>query len=440
MTTILFNEIFQPHSLLDIYFTEIQSKKSIGIDKINRQSFEKRLNENINTINRKVLNGTYLFTCYKLKLISKGRNKTPRIISVPTIRDKITLRTLSLFLSELYSKELKHSLVQPIINDLKISLKSGIYDSYLRIDIENFYPSINHEILLNKIKKKVKKPEIISLIIKALTTKTVSLPKEIIQKPKKGVPQGLSISNVLSSIYLLDLDSKYKNFNDFKYFRYVDDILILCNKNTVENIKKNISEELKLLELKINNDKSDNGSIYDKFSYLGYLNTEKGFSVRESTVAKLKDSIVKIISRYKYANTGTKKALLWKLNLRISGCRYGDKKYGWLFFFSQIDNIALLYELDWFVRKIFVRYNINIENLYIKRFVRTYFEITKNLSHTNYIENFNAYSERQKRKLLKEIFRIKKESKYTDDQIDIIFNDKISYTVRELQVDLQRTS
>jgi RNA-directed DNA polymerase len=65
-----------------------------------------------------------------------------------------------------------------------------------------------------------------------------------------GIPQGSSISALLSNIYLLDLDNKMNELaknNDFLYRRYCDDIIIVCNP---ENAVK--FEELLVLELEAN--------------------------------------------------------------------------------------------------------------------------------------------------------------------------------------------
>ena len=46
-----------------------------------------------------MIKGTYAFSKYKQKLISKGAGKAPREISIPTTRDRVALRALSDFLT-----------------------------------------------------------------------------------------------------------------------------------------------------------------------------------------------------------------------------------------------------------------------------------------------------------------------------------------------------
>ena len=68
----------------------------------------------------------------------------------------------------------------------------------------------------------------------------------------KGVPQGLPISNILASIYLLEFDKIYKTNTCISYFRYVDDILIFTSNKNKKKIKESIEDNIEnkfLLEL-----------------------------------------------------------------------------------------------------------------------------------------------------------------------------------------------
>jgi RNA-directed DNA polymerase len=436
----LFNSYFTTNKLRSIYFEDIQNKTSVGIDRINRESFEKKLNENISIISRKVNNNTYKYSFYKQKLISKGKDKYPRIISIPTIRDKITLRTINKILIKIYFDIINKNAVHTIINNIKNELITKTYDSYIRLDIENYYPSINHAILFKILHRKIRKIEIFELIQKAVKQKTLANTKDYVIILDKGVPQGLSISNSLSNIYLIDFDKAHINNKNYKYFRFVDDILILCNEEKLIKLKTKFQSDLNKLKLTLNNEKCGNGFINNGFTYLGYKFSSKGISVRDSSVDKLKESIIKIITSYRYSKMKNLKILEWRLNLRISGCKFENKKYGWLFFFSQIDDLHLLFHLDWFVLKILKQYKININNLKVKKFTRSYKEIINNLSKTKYIIDFDKYYIDMKRELLRDVFLISNEQILTDDQIGIIFRDKIFNSVKILEEDIQQGS
>ncbi|MGB6018295.1 MAG: reverse transcriptase/maturase family protein [Sulfurimonadaceae bacterium] len=437
-----FKTLFTKISLLEIYSNNISYNVAVGVDRINKHSFESKLDAEIETINRKTMNNSYDFSFYKEKLISKGRTKYPRVISIPTIRDKVTLRALTNLLTATFQEKVLNELVHTTIHSIKTTIESSTYDSFIKIDIKDFYPSLDHDILLKRIRQKIRKKEIISLIEKAIKQETVSAPKKGLKKYTitKGVPQGLSISNILASIYMMNLDAKYKSKTTFDYYRYVDDILIICNNSDVDEILKSITKDtskmmLEIHELKQGSEKTDAGLLKDGFYYLGYYYKDV-FTVRDASIHRLENSIVNTFSQYKYAKIKNLNILLWKLNLKITGCKIEGKKYGWLFFFSQIEDIQLLFKLDRFVQQIFVKFGIT-RNVDVKSFVRTYHEILKNRSNTRYIPNFDSYTIDDKKDILVRIYG--ENIKWFDDEkINQKFNRIIYQSVKEMEQDIQK--
>ncbi|VVM23868.1 reverse transcriptase, partial [uncultured Gammaproteobacteria bacterium] len=209
--------------------------------------------------------------------------------------------------------------------------------------MSNFYPTIKHCKILEELQKKISNPEIITFIKRSISTPTVSKSHLGDEESTIGVPQGLSISNILASIYLLKIDEQLKDYPNVAYHRYVDDIFIMCDYQSVEDISNNVIrkfEEIKLVIHEPNGDsgKSVLGKIDEKFDYLGYQFKGGLISPRTTSIEKLKDSIVSIFTSYKYAKDKNKEFLLWRLNLRITGCIFQNKSRGWMFFFLGINN------------------------------------------------------------------------------------------------------
>lgn len=231
----VFNECFKKENLEQYYKTNVMYKKT-GLDRINTLTMNKRLTEECEIINRKVMNNTYKFTSYKELLINKGRGKVPRIISTPTLRDRIVLGNLKDILLDAFEGFIDSEFVKKKLDDTIAVYKSEKYDSYIKIDMQKFYDSLNHEILMKKVRKKARKKEFLTLIETAITTPTINEFENtaMVDKKSEGVPQGLPISNILASIYMMDFDNKHKNALNYKYFRYVDDILIFCSSNDVK--------------------------------------------------------------------------------------------------------------------------------------------------------------------------------------------------------------
>ena len=77
-------------------FKKIQNTSiTMGTDGVTTKKFKTILNDEIDIIKRKVKNKTYNVSPYKEKLIIKNRDSEPRMISIPTNRDKLLFATLN---------------------------------------------------------------------------------------------------------------------------------------------------------------------------------------------------------------------------------------------------------------------------------------------------------------------------------------------------------
>lgn len=375
---ILLNEIYSS-------FSDVQA---VGIDGTSKEKFDEILDSELSLIQRKIENNTYDFSFYKQKLIVKSMNKT-REISIPTLRDKLVIKYLDFYIRDKFEEVTKNILnAQQIIKKVKDSKNK--YDSFIKVDIQNFFSSINHEILVNKLKSNIDDETILNLITKVITQSTVDVNTPFKQRikynNKEGLPQGLSISGLLSEIYLFDLVQKYSKKDNLEFFRYVDDVLIFCKKSDIEEITKSLKsdfEDLKLTihDFAINSNKSSFGNINEPFEFLGYKFEDKLISVRETSIQKMYANISKIFTLYKNKKYFSKEEFITRLNLKITGCVIDGKKYGWISFFSLINDYTLLFMLDKFVEKSCKNFNINYEE--IKKFSRAIYEIKD--PNTNYL-------------------------------------------------------
>jgi retron-type reverse transcriptase len=405
-----FTKYLKRKILKSTFKTKLQHKRTLGTDGISTDKFSKILDEEITIIKRKVKNHTYNILPYKEQLILKSRSSNPRLISIPTNRDKLVLSALQKFLSATFKDRVFDDSVGKSIYKVKQDIQSQKYDSFIKLDIKDFYPNIDHKILLEKVKQYIDDEEALYLLENAITQITISKGRRADKKNNtqiKGIPQGLSISNILASVYLNDLDVKYLMRKDLSYFRYVDDILILCNASDIETIKASICEDVQELmlevhEFKSGSDKSISGVIHqDKFYFLGFEFHNNTVSVREKSVDKLRDRIIGVF----YANKQNKDYDLYReLNLKITGCIYDGKEYGWLKFFRQIDDQTLLYSLDSFVKSQFARFNRTYEEKKIKKFTKTYF-LLKNydidtLDKNSYIPKFDSSINRKTKDII----------------------------------------
>jgi RNA-directed DNA polymerase len=436
ITDTFFNH-FSIASLTKTFSERIIYSRATGIDNLDQYAFRAQLNEQIEILNRKASSGTYKFTKYKLKLVSKGRNKVPREISIPTIRDRIALRSLCNFLTDIYRDSVEFELPQAIIKTVKCNLYSGQYDACIKLDVENFYPTIKHKELISRLGRKIRSPNIKQLILSAISSPTV-IASRLSDRPNTiGVPQGLSVSNILAAIYLSNIDKRLKAMPNIEYYRYVDDILIFCNSSEANDVANLTIKMFRKIGLKVHDpiqapDKSSIGPINSGFDYLGYQFLGDRITARIGSIERLKNSLVSIFTSYKYSKQKSEGFLLWRLNLRITGCIFENKSKGWLFFFAEINDESFLHTMDHYVERLRKRFNVSISP---KKFVRAFKELSHRKYETNYIPNFDIYDIEQMKIVLVEYFGLSIDS-YGDKEIEFQFKRRLSRQVRDLEMDI----
>lgn len=433
-----FNKEFEEKNLKDIFSNHIVYSGATGIDNMNQYAFRKQLEQQVEIVSRKIIEGTYSFSKYKLKLLTKGRNKAPREISIPTVRDRIALRAMCNFLQERFSESVKFTLPQNVIKDVKKQVLSGDFDSYIKLDVSNFYPSIRHKILHSQLKKRIRQPYIIDMIFSAVTAPSVLASKKDDKPTEIGVPQGLAISNVLAAIYLQNIDKFLSELTHVKCYRYVDDVLVFCSADQAHDLANTIIKKFRSIGLNIHcpvkaPEKSKIDYLVNGFDYLGYQFTNKHISARSGSFERLKASLAGIFTSYKHSKNKSLNILEWRLNLRITGCVFENKCKGWQFFFAEINDEELLHRLDHYVSRLCKRFSVAIQP---KKFVRTFKEISHNKYSTTYIPNFDQYDLPKMKYVLVQYFSFDLTT-MSDDDVSYHFHKKIGSQVKELEIDVK---
>lgn len=436
---------YTSENLRNIYLTHFALSKVTGVDCIQPKHFAKVQSQELHTIVTKVYFGEYNFTRYKEKLISKGAHKHPRQIAIPTLRDRITLKALNNYLQQNFGQKLSVQVPQQATREVKEALDSGLYETAIKIDIKNFYPTINHQSLLSQLAKLGAEQEAIKLVQAAITT---GYQKN--QSSNVGVPQGLSISNILAEIYMMEIDKKL-NSPDIFYKRYVDDVLIFCKEKDALKIYNEFVQEatkigLNVHELERDSDKTTITPIDQEFSYLGYVYNPKmtqggvSVSVRKASRKRLQDSIAALFTSYANAGKHRSKALLfWKLNLRITGCIANNKCKGWLFFFSEVDDMQMLFELDNMIRHFCVRNRVDYKN--VKKLTRAIHEVKHHKWKSNYFPNFDSYKIKNMKEVISHDTGIPVHKlKLSDNDIKDQFWSIVNREVKSMETDISNFS
>jgi hypothetical protein len=254
-----------------------------------------------------------------------------------------------------------------------------------------------------------------------------------------GIPQGLAISNILANIYLNEFDEKISQQCEY-YYRYVDDILLVCNENKSRDLYTKIKNDLQRIGLSLNSEKTKTLEIHKTFDFLGYKIGKHSLSIRAESIQKHIDSLFALLCNYKRLKEHKEARENWlteellvnrfqsELNERITGAISEKKKYGWLFYFSAMNDMSVLYKLNAILKSALTRIFSSdfLGKVNIKSYVKAYYAI-KNDPKSGYIENYDNYDTMLKKfEYLKFRGYIDGTKSYTADELEYKFN-----TIRE---------
>ena len=219
------------------------------------------------------------------------RDPKTRVIHASAFRDRVIYHALiniiepifeKVFIYDSYASRLKKGTLNAVLRFDKFKRKitkncqlvKNAFDNnlvigyVLKADIKHYFDTVNHEILIKILKRKVKDEKVIWLINKILNNYEMKI-KGI------GMPLGNLTSQFFANVYLNELDYFIKQELKIKfYIRYVDDFVILHNdKNLLEEYKNKINNFLiNSLKLELHPDKSKIIPLRNGINLLGYRN------------------------------------------------------------------------------------------------------------------------------------------------------------------------
>lgn len=279
---------------------------------------ERRKEENEKLLND-LINLNYHTSTYTTFKIYEPKERL--IFKLPYYPDRITHHAImnimepiwvNIFISHTYSC-VKERGITKLNRDLKKCLENNIENTKycLKLDIKKFYPSINHEILFEIIKRKVKDNKLLILL------------KDIIES-SNGVPIGNYLSQFFANLYLTYFDHWIKEEVKCKfYFRYADDIVILGK--TKEELRKVLILIKMYLHQVLKLELKENYQIFevDKrgIDFIGYKFYHNHILLRKS----IKKNIMKLV--YSYVNNVIDKKY-FEIHFRsyFGWCKYCNSK------------------------------------------------------------------------------------------------------------------
>lgn len=248
----------------------------------------------LDELRQSLINGTFTTSQYKIKTIYEPKER--EIYALPFYPDRIVQHAImnivapiweAMFINDSYACRIgkgQHKASQRLMSFIR---KKYIY--YFQGDIKKFYPSINHKILLQIIKHKIKDEKLILLfqdIIKSIGEET-------------NVPIGNYTSQWFGNLYLNELDSFIKHVLKIKsYLRYNDDFILFGNdKEKLKIIQESVRDFLSSkLDLTLSKEKIR--EVQNGIEFIGYKHYPDHIIVRKSSVKRMRKNIK--IKHYKF--------------------------------------------------------------------------------------------------------------------------------------------
>ena len=155
------------------------------------------------------------------------------------------------------------------------------------LDISKYFDTINHEILINLLRKNIKDERVVQLIKRYL--KSGVMENGVVINTEEGSPQGGNLSPLLANIYLNEFDQEFLK-RGVPSIRYADDIVLLAkSKRASERLLESSTKYLEgKLKLTVNREKSRTVSVFAirNFKFLGFALGRNGSGIYVRVHAK----------------------------------------------------------------------------------------------------------------------------------------------------------
>ena len=274
-----------------------------------------------------------------------------RKLGIPTVVDRIIQQAIAQQLTPIY---------EPLFSDLSYGYRPGRsaqmaiqkvkeyaeqgYTQAVLVDLSKYFDTLNHELLMNLLRKNIHDKRVIELIKRYL--KAGVMENGLLVKTEEGSPQGGPLSPLLANIYLNEYDWEMAR-RGVPVIRYADDIVVLAkSKRAAERLLETTRRYLEgKLKLKMNVGKSKVVSVFAirNFKFLGFAlgKGKNGIYIRAHTksLKKAKAKLKELTSRSQGRNV---RVVMQKVKVYIRG---------WLGYFGIASMKTTMREWDKWLRR-----------------------------------------------------------------------------------------
>ena len=344
----LLAEVLRSETLREAWKQVRANKGAAGVDGITIDDFAEWFEEHRETVLGALEAGTYRPSEVRRVDIPKPGGGT-RMLGVPTVLDRVIQQAITIVLTPI---------LDPTFSDSSYgfrpwrSAKQAIAQAreYIRegrrwvvdLDLSKFFDRVNHDVLLNRLSRKVKDRTLLRLIRRYLSAGMMS--EGVVTRRREGTPQGGPLSPLLANVLLDEWDKKLEAAGH-RFCRYADDCNIYVRSKKAGERVMNWSRLFleKQLRLKVNEEKSAVGRPWTR-KFLG-MSVTNGRQPKIRLARQSRERFREKLRALTQRNSG--------ISLATMVTQVNRYLRGWLGYFRQIETASVLQQLDGWIRRRF---------------------------------------------------------------------------------------
>ena len=234
--------------------------------------------------------------------IPKPGSKKMRSLGIPAVKDRVcqqaVLNVLQPVLEKIFhagSHGFRPGRSTHTARRVILACRKAGYRFVVDLDIQSFFDEVNHDILMALVRQVVKDRRVLGLIRGWLSAGVMEEGK--VRYQISGTPQGGVISPLLANIYLTPFDRGLSEAG-FVHVRYADDVLILCrSREEAEAALAKAKGLLKMLKLRLSEEKTKVSSFAGGFDFLGFHFTARHVGVGKKSLKGFHAKVRKVTRR-----------------------------------------------------------------------------------------------------------------------------------------------
>lgn len=342
----LMDAVCERGNLMLAYQRVVKNQGAAGVDDIGIAEFKDHLKQHWPTIKAKLLAGEYRPSPVRRVAIPKPQGGV-RTLGIPTLTDRLIQQALHQVLSPIFEADFSASSYgfRPGRNAHQAVKAAKQYVAEGRrvvvdMDLEKCFDRVNHDLLMEKLSKKIDDGRVLRLIRRYLEAGMMA--DGIVSQRTEGTPQGGPLSPLLSNVLLTELDRELER-RGHAFCRYADDgNIYVRSQQAGERVMASITRFLAdTLKLTVNAAKSAVARPWTR-KFLGYrLTWHKApkLKIAPTSLKRLDDKIREVL---KGARGRSLTTVITKLNPILRG---------WMAYFKLTETKQALEALDGWIRR-----------------------------------------------------------------------------------------